>query len=881
MKKQELWFLFVENEVFVQMIKIQKIARALITVLCIVLVMGTLVSCDEDELGIVTEVSERTYNSSGSGAGKRNKTVNPEVINEIGKPGNSYDYNEADAVFGRSTTLSFRNKNVVIDRSPVKSKSSTADDGTWTIFVYLCGADLESEDGAATTDMEEMLYACTEPNIKFVVQTGGANEWQKYGISSSKLQRYVISDGTIRLVDELSDANMGDKATFQSFILWGLDKYAASKMGIIFWDHGGGSVSGVCFDEKFDDSLDLIEIDEALTGVHDKLSGKFEFIGFDACLMSTIEVANMLVPHANYMVASEELEPGRGWNYTGFGEYLDSNPKCNGKELGIAIADAFYDDCCDDWGTEKETTLAVTDLSKLDNLITKLNTALGEMYEASADTSVLPVMVRNISNAKNFGGNNKTEGYTNMVDLGAILKSVESYVPSSADAQKALKETIVYNKIGQNEKDATGLSTYYPLSVNYSGELEMFKRICVSPYYMTFVDKVTYGANMGTTAGYSGDDDWLGDDSSWWSDDDYDSDYWSWYDDDDEDSGYGMTFLSSLFDDWGWDDNSNSSSGWDDDDDDYGYDYNNYSYGYDDYDDYDDSNWGWDDDDYGWDDYDDYDDYYGYGDYDYGYGYGSQSQSQSNSYSGTSSASSSSSHSSSAGHGIYGHGYQRRASIEYEVEPTMTEDGTFGFILTEDSMDNLDGVYCEIMMTDEDGYFIDLGLDNYVSIDWDEGIVTDNFDGLWYLLGDGQVLAMYLIEEGDDYDLYSIPVQVNGKDTNMRAMMQYTDDGYDTYILGTSSGTSGGAASGRIKPFKRGDVIVPAYFVYNNEGEYEGMIYGDEYTFTGDDMIYDGFLPESDYYYSFEIDDIYGNQYYTDYVLFGVDEDGEIYFYED
>ena len=81
--------------------------------------------------------------------------------------------------------------------------------------------------------MEEMLYACTEPNIKFVVQTGGATEWQKYGISSSKLQRYVISDGTIRLVDELSDANMGDKATFQSFILWGLDKYAASKMGIM------------------------------------------------------------------------------------------------------------------------------------------------------------------------------------------------------------------------------------------------------------------------------------------------------------------------------------------------------------------------------------------------------------------------------------------------------------------------------------------------------------------------------------------------------------------------------------------------------------------------------------------------------------------------
>jgi len=197
-------------------------------------------------------------------------------------------------------------------------------------------------------------------------------------------------------------------------------------------------------------------------------------------------------------------------------------------------------------------------------------------------------------------------------------------------------------------------------------------------------------------------------------------------------------------------------------------------------------------------------------------------------------------------------------------------------------MDNLEGVYCVIMMTDEDGYYIDLGLDNYVDIDWDEGIVTDNFDGLWYLLGDGQVLAMYLIEEGDDYDLYSVPVNVNGKDTNLRAMMQYTDDGYDTYILGTSSGVgSNGMSTGRIKPLKRGDVIVPAYYVYNNEGDYEGMIYGDEYKFTGDDTIYDGFLPESDYYYSFEIDDIYGNQYYTDYTLFAVDDEGEVYFYKD
>ncbi|MCR4940869.1 MAG: hypothetical protein K5930_12310 [Treponemataceae bacterium] len=811
--------------------KSSKLFMTLCSLLCVFFMLGVIVSCGDD----APKTSGLPASGTSNGVNQTKKAANPEVINALRTSGASYEYDVDEAVFGRSTTLSFENKKVVINRSPVKSKGATGDDGTWTIFVYLCGADLESEDGAASIDMEEMLYACTDSNIKFVVQTGGANKWQKYDISSKKLQRYVITDGNITLVDEINDGNMGDKTTLQSFILWGLSNYSASKMGLIFWDHGGGSISGVCFDEKHDDSLDLIEIDEALTGVHDQLPEKFEFIGFDACLMSTIEVANMLVPHANYMIASEELEPGCGWNYLNFGEYLNKNPKCNGKELGMAIADSFYNACVDGYGTEAETTLSVTDLSKLDNLISALNTALGEMYEASADASALPIMVRNITSAKNFGGNNRTEGYTNMVDLGCILQSVESYVPSSKAALEALSDAIVYNKLGKNEKEATGLSTYYPLSVYDSSELEMFKKICVSPYYMTFVDKITYGANTGSTSDYDADEYWLGDDSSWWSDDDYESDYWGYYDDEDD---FGLAFLSSFFDD-DYDEY--------DDYDDYGYYDDEYGYyGDDDYGYYDDDDYGYyDDEDYYYDDEDEYSD------------------------------------SSSDGHGIYGNGFQRRSTIEYDVEPMMTEDGTYGFILTEDSMYNLDGVYCCIMLTDEDGSFIDLGLDNYVDVDWDEGIVTDNFDGLWYLLGDGQVLAMYLIEEGEDYDLYSVPAQVNGKDTNLRVMMEYSEDGYETYLLGTSSGVSNGAASGRIKPLKRDDVIIPAYYVYNGDGEYEGMMYGDEYVFNGDDIIYDGYLPASDYYYSFQIKDIYGNEYYTDYVLFGVDEEGEIYFYEE
>lgn len=43
------------------------------------------------------------------------------------------------------------------------------------------------------------------------------------------------------------------------------------------------------------------------------------------------------------------------------------------------------------------------------------------MNGASDDSSNLSGMVRSIRKAKNYGGNNKSEGYTNMVDLGELF----------------------------------------------------------------------------------------------------------------------------------------------------------------------------------------------------------------------------------------------------------------------------------------------------------------------------------------------------------------------------------------------------------------------------------------------------------------------------
>ncbi len=90
--------------------------------------------------------------------------------------------------------------------------------------------------------------------------------------------------------------------------------YPAEQYDLILWNHGGGAFFGYGFDETTNDSLTLDELDQAFADSPFHDGNKLEFIGFDACLMANIETAHTLSPYANYMVASQESEPGSGWS---------------------------------------------------------------------------------------------------------------------------------------------------------------------------------------------------------------------------------------------------------------------------------------------------------------------------------------------------------------------------------------------------------------------------------------------------------------------------------------------------------------------------------------------------------------------------------------
>src|SRR3546814_13034888 len=56
--------------------------------------------------------------------------------------------------------------------------------------------------------------------------------------------------------------------------------------------------------------------------------------------MATYEVASVLAPHADRMLASQELEPGHGWNYASL-QVIADDPSIGVDALGSELIDGF------------------------------------------------------------------------------------------------------------------------------------------------------------------------------------------------------------------------------------------------------------------------------------------------------------------------------------------------------------------------------------------------------------------------------------------------------------------------------------------------------------------------------------------------------------
>lgn len=393
---------------------------------------------------------------------------------------------------------------------------------SWTVMLYLCGTDLESEGGYATVNLEEICSADINDNVNFIIEAGGAEEWETEEISNGSLTRLHVEDGGLCVDEECPSSSMGEAGTLRDFIKWGSSNYPADRYMLVLWDHGGGSLFGICNDELYDDdSLSLKELETALVDAR----VPFEIAGFDACLMSTLETAEALQGYAHYMVASEETEPGTGWDYTKWLNYLSDNGGCSGKELGKSIVESYMEKCAD-YEQEDMATLAVCDLTRLPELSSAFRNYSGELILSTQSTSDFQAVIQGASRSESYGERSGEDGTFDMVDLGDLMKNTGGILTeNSGDVLKRLTDVVVYESHGKYRSKASGLSVFYPKYMD-SDVYQAYEEITDNTAYLEYASIMN--------------DDW--DEGAW------ESAWLEAYEEYNSDDGSSEGFFDSLFD---------------------------------------------------------------------------------------------------------------------------------------------------------------------------------------------------------------------------------------------------------------------------------------------------------------------------------------------
>ena len=372
-----------------------------------------------------------------------------------GSPSGSFgSYSSGSTQAGTPTSYSSVDRSVASGSRAKRTQIYGNGKDVVTVMVYMCGTDLESQNGMASSDLSEMAAAKFGKNVNLIVYTGGCKRWQTSAISSSTNQIYQVTDGGIkRLVADDGAKAMTDPDTLSSFIKWTAKKYPANRNFLIFWDHGGGSVSGYGYDEKFQrsGSMSLANINKAL-----KAGGvKFDFVGFDACLMATAETALMLNNHADYMIASEETEPGIGWYYTDWLNALGQDTSLSTLDVGQKIVDSFVEQCARRCRGQ-QTTLSVIDLSEFTNTVPS---PLAN-FSKSITNLISQKEYKTVSDARYTTREFATSSKIDQIDLVDLCKNVGN--SEGKALAKALQGAVKYNRTSSNMTDAYGVSIYFP-----------------------------------------------------------------------------------------------------------------------------------------------------------------------------------------------------------------------------------------------------------------------------------------------------------------------------------------------------------------------------------------------------------------------------------
>jgi Clostripain family len=396
---------------------------------------------------------------------------------------------------------------------------ATSGNQTWTVMLYQ-DADDQVLEQDIFLDLNEAERVGSSKNVNVVAQIDRyRGAFQGDGDWTSARRYYVTQDNDLnhinsQMVQDLGEVDMSSGATLVDFVKWAVQSYPATHYVLILSDHGmgwpgaitdpapgGQDTSGIPITQRLGKDLYTMEMDDALGQATQAAGiGKFDIIGLDACLMSQIEVMAALQPHADYAVASEEVEPSIGWAYAAFLGALVSDPDMSAADLSKLMVQSYVVDdqrildpqaradflrggspmggffdqpavSADQLSAQigRDATLSAIDLTALPELMNSFNTF---SYQLQNEDQQLVAQAREY--AQSYTSLFGREVPPSYIDIGNFVQLMQANTQDDRTKQAgdgvmaSLQKVVMVEKHGASRKGSTGLAMYFPNSTLYS-----------------------------------------------------------------------------------------------------------------------------------------------------------------------------------------------------------------------------------------------------------------------------------------------------------------------------------------------------------------------------------------------------------------------------
>lgn len=341
----------------------------------------------------------------------------------------------------------------------------TATGRQWTYMVYM-GAD-NNLSNAGATDINEMETVGSNENIAIVVQAEFSAQYSP-NLPTDTRRVYVENDGNPNSINltgtSLNNVDMGNPATLTAFINWAKANYPAQHYALVIWDHGAGwkaqnlanlaPARGAVQDETSGSFMSLPDLAKAVSdsGTH------FDIINFDACLMGMYEVAYEFRGLTDYMVFSEETEPGAGDPYDTILTALKQSPTMSSRTLASTIVDKYREFYLPD--TRESTTKSAIDMAQIDALDAKVVALAKALAADPAGTNPYVAAAQ---------ANTQAYAYASNHDLFHFCQYLNTNLPAGTAKTTcgdivAMKSSVVVNSktTGTGTTNSQGLAIYIP-----------------------------------------------------------------------------------------------------------------------------------------------------------------------------------------------------------------------------------------------------------------------------------------------------------------------------------------------------------------------------------------------------------------------------------